>query len=56
VERVARELGRILPDVPMVSLNGVVDGESFMAATAAIDRVAANDRHLGELQIFLSSS
>ena len=59
VARVYAELERILPDVPMVCLNGVVDGKSYMAATAAIDRIARiapDNPHLSKLQIFLISS
>jgi hypothetical protein len=51
---VHRELERILPDLPMVSLNGMVEGKRYIAAVAAIERSASDDRH--ELLDYLSSS
>jgi hypothetical protein len=54
VERVERELARILPDVPMVCLDGVVDGRAYVEATIALDRLG--DPRLGSLQSYLSAS
>ncbi len=52
--RVRRELERILPDLPMVSLNGMVDGKRYIDAVSAIERSKSDDRH--ELLDYLSSS
>jgi hypothetical protein len=52
--RVHRELERILPDLPMVSLSGMVDGKRYIDAVAAIERSDASDRD--ELIDYLSSS
>jgi hypothetical protein len=40
----------------MVSLDGVVDGPRYIAATDAIDRAARSDPRLARLQLYLSSS
>jgi hypothetical protein len=47
VDRALGELERILPEVPLVSLNGMVDGPTFVALTTEIDRVArsSHGRH-----------
>lgn len=52
--RVQRELERILPDLPMVSLSGMVDGKRYIDAVAAIERSDSEDRHA--LLDYLSSS
>ena len=52
--RVHRELERILPDLPMVSLNGMVDGKRYIDAVAAIERSNSEARHA--LLDYLSSS
>ena len=52
--RVQRELERILPDLPMVSLNGMVEGKRYRDAVAAIERSDSEDRHA--LLEYLSSS
>ncbi len=52
-ERVERELNRILPDLPMISLSGIVKGKRYIDALARIDR---GDPRVWSLVDYLSSS
>ncbi len=54
LERVEQELERILPDVPMVSLQGVVDARAFLEAVQAVSRVA--DERAASLASYLTAS
>jgi hypothetical protein len=51
--RTQRELERILPDLPMISLCGVVDGQGYLDAVSAI---RGREESLTDLVSYLTSS